>query len=79
MLMTSYSSIRDILVAVADPSAKRGGWFRRWTILPESFHRDNVLLVTVALAKGLLRFNGGYGLRLTRRGRRALNPLDWRS
>jgi hypothetical protein len=72
------NSVRDVLVVVAQRQ-QTGGWFRRWTILPEEFHRDNVLLVTVALAKGLIRFNGGYGLRLTRRGRRLLAPRTWRS
>jgi len=72
-------SVRDVLVVVNQQGRTRWGLLGRWTILPEEFHRSNVLLVGVAIANGLLTHDGGLGLRLTRRGRRALAPLDWRS
>lgn len=70
--MTTYSSVRDILVVVAQRERTRWGLLGRWTLLSDNFHNSNVLLVSVALAKGLLVYDGGHGLRLTRRGRALL-------
>jgi len=72
-----YGSVRDILVIVAQRGRTRRGLIWTWTVLDDEFHRSNVLLVAVALAKGLLKHDGGNGLRLTRAGKRLMN-LRWR-
>ena len=76
--MATYQTIRDILLKVKHQEEWRWGLLGRWTVLGNDFHNDNVLLVTVALAKGLLKYDGGNGLRLTRRGRRVLGPYPYR-
>lgn len=67
-------TVRDVIVVVAQRGRTRWGFPRRWTVLPEEFHRGNALLVAVAIGRGLVESDGGTGLRLTRAGSEFLNP-----
>jgi hypothetical protein len=65
--------VRDVMVVVAQRGRTRLGWGGRWTLLPAEWHYKNVLLVAVAIGRGLLVSDGRDGLRMTRAGRRWMN------